>query len=183
MFEQFIRVALLTTLLGLPWAENNWCKNEPPVQTTIEQIKSTVQAALPSDWKVVGERADQSLWPAVDTLRDRYKGYAIDLAGPSVTKVTNVKGESKAKTVTFNKAAVLYFIPVWSGISRAQLVRDKNEGQRALEGRFDPRGQRPPPSQQAESVVYGWNSQYLLVCRHDCEVVARVAKQFKIPKK
>jgi hypothetical protein len=183
MFEQFVRVALITTLLGLPWTENNWRKHEPRVQIPIEQIKSTVQSALPSDWKVIGERADQPLWPGVDTLRDRYKGYAIDLAGPSVTKVTGVKGSSKAQTVTFNKAAVLYFIPVWSGITRTQLITDRNEAARTLDARSVPQAQGPPRSQQVEGIVYGWNSQYLLVCKKDCEVVERVARKFKIPKK
>jgi hypothetical protein len=182
MFDPFIRVALITSLLCLPLTENIWHKNEL-VQTTIEQIKSSVESALPSDWKVIGERADQSLWPTVDTLRDRYKGYAIDLAGPRYSKESTVKGQTNTKRVSDNKTAVLYFIPVWSGITRAQLTRDLSEGQRAMDARFDPRGQLTAPSQQSESVIYGWNSQYLLVCKHDCDVVERVAKKFKIPKK
>lgn len=180
MFQPFLIIGLITGFLCVPLADK---KNEPAVQTPIEQIKSTLQSALPSDWKVIGERADQPLWPTVDTLRDRYKGYAIDLAGPSVTKVTGVKGSSKAQTVTFNRTAVLYFIPVWSGISRAQLNTDLNEAQRTMDAGFNPVIQGPPPSQRSKSVIYGWNSQYLLVCQNDCEIVERVARKFKIPKK
>ena len=188
MFEPFIRIALITSLLitsllSMPVIEHTWHKNEPAAQTTIEQLKSTVQSALPSAWNVIGERIDQSFWPTVDTLRDRYKGYAIELAGPSFTIETAVKGQTSRQSVTRTKTAVLYFIPVWSGITRTQLITDRNEAARTLDARSVPQAQGPPRSQQVEGIVYGWNSQYLLVCKKDCEVVERVARKFKIPKK
>lgn len=181
MFEPFIRIALITGLLSMPGVEHTWHKNEQAAQTTIEQIRTSVQATLPSGWNVIGERTDQSFWPTVDTLRDRYKGYAIDLAGPSVTRVTGRKGVTRATSITFTKTAVLYFIPVWSGISRGQIMKDWNEGERVTTRHFALRNESGP--QSSESVIYGWNSQYLLICKNDCEIVERVAKKFKIPKR
>jgi len=188
MFEPFIRIALITSLLitsllSMPVIEHAWHKNEPAAQTTIEQLKSTVQSALPSPWNVIGERIDQSFWPTVDTLRDRYKGYAIELAGPSFTIETAVKGQTSRQSVTRTKTAVLYFIPVWSGITRGQLTKDWDEGERVTAGDFALRNVSRPGPRPSESTIYGWNNQYLLICKHDCEIVERVARKFKISKR
>lgn len=183
MFEPFISIALITGLLSMPAIEPTSHKTEPAVQTTIEQIRTSVQATLPSGWNVIGERSDQSFWPTVDTLRDRYRGYAIELAGPSFTIVTGVKGQTRRQSVTRNKTAILYFIPVWSGITRAQLIRDWIEGEQATARVLPLQNIAGPPTVQSESVVYGWNTKYLLICKHDCEIVERVANKFKIPKR
>ena len=184
MFEPFIRVAFIGALLFLPAAENTAYVNVQPLQDAMEEMKGSVQSALPSEWKVVDAQADQSAWPRVDTLRDRYKGYAVFLAGPSYTVESSLKGQKKSQTVSVNKTAVLYFIPVWSGINRTQLIKDWKEGREAMESHTMGSGQAqqgPPPQDSGDA--YGWNSKYLLICKHDCEIVQRVAKKFNIPKR
>jgi hypothetical protein len=178
MFEPFIRVALLTSLLSTPLAAPIRPNNGLPLQDEMQQIETAVRSALPSGWNIIAARANESLW-STDKLRDRYKGYAIEIVGPVFQTEITFKGQTKAQTVTETTAAILYFIPVWTGINRSQLRKDWKEGE----------SQRFPPSSQGEPeredrVAYGWNTKYFLVCEHDCNnIVQRIAKKFNIPKR
>jgi hypothetical protein len=178
MFGPIIRGPLITALLCLSFAENSGHNNVQSVPNELAQIREAVRSALPSDWKVLDAKADELFpWPA--NLRGRYKGYVVEIVGPNHKIETTDKGHAKTQTVTVSKTAKLYFILVWKEINPIQLLKDWKEGENYRASAWGAQGD----PDWVDRIAYGWNTKYFLVCEHNCEVVGRVAKMFKIPKR
>jgi hypothetical protein len=182
-----ISIVLMTAIMGFLLPAATTLNYAQSVQDELKRLRNSVASALPSEWHVVGASSNESLWSRVDALREKYKGYKIDLSGPLITTQEIPKGEQKVKKTTSSLGAVLFLIPVWRGISQAEIDKDFRTGWETKKLLSENQGvQQPPPQDSRQSATaYGWNGQYLLICDGFCgaAVLERVAKQLNIPKR